>query len=68
MRIAIFMGRAVLALLLPMALFICPVSAQDYPERAVKIVVPFAAGGTADAVPAVCRRMAVAQMGTAGGH
>lgn len=28
-----------------------PVAAQDYPARAVKIVVPFPAGGTADAVP-----------------
>src|ERR1044071_6917451 len=26
-------------------------SAEDYPDRAVKIIVPFAAGGTADAVP-----------------
>jgi tripartite-type tricarboxylate transporter receptor subunit TctC len=28
-----------------------PASAQDYPNRAVKIIVPFPAGGTADAVP-----------------
>jgi tripartite-type tricarboxylate transporter receptor subunit TctC len=28
-----------------------PVSAQDYPNRSVKIVVPFPAGGTADAIP-----------------
>src|SRR5262245_55654818 len=27
--------------------------AQDYPARAVKIVVPFPAGGTADAMPRV---------------
>jgi tripartite-type tricarboxylate transporter receptor subunit TctC len=27
------------------------VSAQDYPSRAVKIIVPFPAGGTADAMP-----------------
>jgi tripartite-type tricarboxylate transporter receptor subunit TctC len=29
------------------------VSAEDYPDRAVKIVVPFPAGGTADAVPRI---------------
>jgi tripartite-type tricarboxylate transporter receptor subunit TctC len=28
-----------------------PVSAQDYPTRSVKIIVPFPAGGTADAMP-----------------
>ena len=28
-----------------------PSVAQDYPNRAVKIIVPFPAGGTADAVP-----------------
>ena len=27
--------------------------AQDYPARTVKIIVPFAAGGSADAVPRV---------------
>lgn len=30
-----------------------PVQAQDYPTRAVKIVVPFPAGGTADAMPRI---------------
>jgi tripartite-type tricarboxylate transporter receptor subunit TctC len=30
-----------------------PLEAQDYPSRAVKIVVPFPAGGTADAMPRV---------------
>src|SRR5690242_5131435 len=28
-------------------------SAQDYPNRAVKIIVPFPAGGTADAMPRI---------------
>jgi tripartite-type tricarboxylate transporter receptor subunit TctC len=31
----------------------CGVAAQDYPTRAVKIVVPFPAGGTADVMPRI---------------
>ncbi|HEX2338712.1 MAG TPA: tripartite tricarboxylate transporter substrate binding protein [Hyphomicrobiaceae bacterium] len=38
------LGLAALAL----AGFIAPASAQDYPNRAVKIIVPFGAGGPAD--------------------
>jgi tripartite-type tricarboxylate transporter receptor subunit TctC len=51
---SVFAGRSVTALLLAFALSAVasrPTFAQDYPDRAVKIVVPFAAGGTADAVP-----------------
>jgi tripartite-type tricarboxylate transporter receptor subunit TctC len=40
---------ALAALLAPLA----EVSAQEYPSRAVKIIVPFPAGGTADAMPRV---------------
>jgi tripartite-type tricarboxylate transporter receptor subunit TctC len=40
-------GVAALALLVPAS----PGHAQDYPTRTVKIVVPFPAGGTADAMP-----------------
>ena len=30
-----------------------PIQAQTYPDRVVKIIVPFPAGGTADAVPRI---------------
>ena len=36
---------------LALVLLAWPALAQDYPDRPVKIIVPFAAGGTADAVP-----------------
>ena len=47
-------GRSVTALALVLAvsaLVVGSARAEDYPDRPVKIIVPFAAGGTADAVP-----------------
>ncbi len=43
-------GRSILAALLIAAAFAAPVAAAEYPERTVKIVAPFEAGGTVDAV------------------
>jgi tripartite-type tricarboxylate transporter receptor subunit TctC len=50
------MRRCLQALTLQFALVLlaaCPALAQSYPDRPVKIVVPFPAGGTADAVPRI---------------
>jgi tripartite-type tricarboxylate transporter receptor subunit TctC len=52
----VHLGSALAAAALAFAALLAPlakVSAQDYPSRAVKIVVPFPAGGTADAMPRV---------------
>src|SRR6201988_2423963 len=45
--LAIAAGSATLMTALPVA------QAQDYPNRTVRIIVPFPAGGTADAMPRV---------------
>ena len=43
-----------LALFLSLAaMVICSARADEYPDRTVKIIVPFAAGGTADAIPRI---------------
>lgn len=44
-------SRCLFAAAVALAFAAGPVVAQEYPSRAVKIVVPFPAGGTADAVP-----------------
>jgi len=49
-------GRYLAALTLLLAVSTCfqtAILAADYPERAVKIVVPFPAGGTADVIPRI---------------
>ena len=54
-RAMVLVGRYASALTLwftlSLALAITSARAEDYPNRPVKIIVPFAAGGTADAIP-----------------
>src|SRR6202030_4163550 len=45
--------RRGLATLVWAAVLALPAAAQDYPSRAVRIIVPFPAGGTADVMPRV---------------
>jgi tripartite-type tricarboxylate transporter receptor subunit TctC len=45
--------RAVAVLTIAVPWLLPPVAAQDYPRRAVKIIVPFPAGGSADLMPRV---------------
>jgi tripartite-type tricarboxylate transporter receptor subunit TctC len=49
----LFAGRIALPALALAALIATPTLAQDYPNRAVRVIVPFPAGGTADAMPRV---------------
>ena len=47
------LARCGLAALACVAALVLPAAAQDYPSRAVRIIVPFPAGGTADVMPRV---------------
>jgi tripartite-type tricarboxylate transporter receptor subunit TctC len=53
MTMTLFAGRIALPALALAALIATPTLAQDYPNRAVRVIVPFPAGGTADAMPRV---------------
>src|SRR5262244_3760790 len=48
-----FIGKSLVALLLVSSALCGAAGAEEYPDRAVKIIVPFPAGGTADAVPRI---------------
>jgi tripartite-type tricarboxylate transporter receptor subunit TctC len=48
-----FIGKSLVALLLVFSALCGAAGAEEYPDRAVKIIVPFPAGGTADAVPRI---------------
>src|SRR5215813_7603901 len=48
-----FIGKSLLALILVSSALCGAAGAEDYPDRAVKIIVPFPAGGTADVMPRI---------------
>jgi tripartite-type tricarboxylate transporter receptor subunit TctC len=48
-----FIGKSLVDLLLVSSVLCGAAGAEEYPDRAVKIIVPFPAGGTADAVPRI---------------
>src|ERR1700688_1485229 len=55
-RRCFFVGRYAIGLALCLAALdcvVCPALADGYPDHTVRIVVPFPAGGTADAVPRI---------------
>jgi tripartite-type tricarboxylate transporter receptor subunit TctC len=48
-----FIGKNIAAFVLASSALCDAANSEDYPDRAVKIIVPFPAGGTADAVPRI---------------
>ena len=48
-----FIGKSLVALLLVSSALCGTAGAEEYPDRVVKIIVPFPSGGTADAVPRI---------------
>ena len=63
-------NRSVTALVLLALTAAIPGSAraESYPDRAVKIIVPFPAGGTADAIPRLVADWLSRRWGSAGHH
>ena len=57
------MRRAVFLLLCAFSVFAISASAQDYPARAIRIIVPFPAGGTADLLPRIVGEKLAANWG-----